>query len=32
MAKVIFTVITKEVFSEGTQVKEVVDVNVLMEG
>lgn len=32
MAKVIFTVITKEVFSEGDQVKEVVDVNVKTEG
>ena len=32
MAKVIFTVTTKEVFSEGAQVKEVVDVNVQMAG
>ncbi|AUZ66654.1 hypothetical protein V8J08_003615 [Citrobacter amalonaticus] len=32
MAKIIFTVTTKEVFSEGSQVKEVVDVNVQMEG
>ncbi|NGF01230.1 hypothetical protein G5642_03520 [Citrobacter freundii] len=31
MAKLIFTVITKDVFSEGGQVKEVVDINAVME-
>ncbi|EPM0022674.1 hypothetical protein PU088_000987 [Citrobacter farmeri] len=31
MAKVIFTVTTKEVFTDGGQDKEVIDVNVLME-
>lgn len=32
MAKIIFTVTTKDVFSEDGQVKEVVDINAVMEG
>ncbi|WP_419057193.1 hypothetical protein [Kluyvera georgiana] len=32
MAKVIFTVTTKDVFTDGGQAKELVDVNVVLEG